>query len=95
MPPSPGEEAAMPAARAISLAAALAASLALMLFPFLLRHVPGTRLHSALPVLLLGVAGLLVYGIGFIPDNRFLKILFGAMAPWVLVVGGIVLMAAG
>lgn len=71
-----------------SLAAALAASLALMLFPFLLRHVPETRLHSALPVMLIGVAGALVYGIGYRPDNRLLRMLFGPVCAWTLIVGG-------
>lgn len=78
----------MRAIRTVSLGAALAASLALMLFPFLLRHVPETRLHSALPILLLGVAGALVYGVGYRPDNRLLQILFGPVCAWGLMIGG-------
>jgi predicted membrane protein len=76
------------AIRTASFAAALAASLALMLFPFLLRHVPETRLHSVLPLLLLGVAGAFVYGIGYRPDNRLFQILFGPVCAWGLMIGG-------
>jgi predicted membrane protein len=84
-------------ARAIGTAsffAALAISLALMLFPFLLRHVPGTRLHSALPLMLVGVAGAFVHGIGFVPDNKLLRVLFGPACAWALIVGGVLLMLA-
>jgi predicted membrane protein len=82
------------AIRAASFFAALAISLALMLFPFLLRHVPGTRLHSALPVMLFGVAGALVHGIGFVPDNRPLRVLFGPACAWLLMIGSILVMLA-
>jgi predicted membrane protein len=82
------------AIRTVSLAAALAASLALMLFPFLLRSVPETRLHAVLPVMLLGVAGAFVHGVGFSPDNRLLRVLFGPACAWTLMVGGAILMLA-
>jgi predicted membrane protein len=82
------------AIRTASLAAALAASLALMLFPFLLRHVPETRLHSALPVMLLGVASAFVHGVGFTPDNKLLRALFGPACAWALMVVGAVVMLA-
>jgi predicted membrane protein len=77
------------AMRTASFTAALAASLVLTLFPFLLRHVPETRLHSALPLLLLGVAGAFIYGIGYRPDNRLLRVLFGPVCAWALMIGGI------
>lgn len=63
-------------------------SLTLMLFPFLLRDVQGAILHPALSVLLLGVAGAFVYGIGFRPENRWLRILFGPACAWTLMIGG-------
>jgi predicted membrane protein len=78
--------------RAASLFVAMTVSLALMVFPFLLRHVPGTRLHSALPIMLLGVAGAFVHGIGFMPDNRVLRVLLGPVCAWMLMVGGALLM---
>jgi len=80
--------------RTASFIAALTASLALMLFPFLLRQVQAARLHTALPILLLGVAGLLVYGIGYSPNNRLLRMLFGPICAWALTIGGLWVMFA-
>jgi predicted membrane protein len=94
MPVARGERSSLPVGRAIQVAsffAALAFSLALMLFPFLLRHVPATRLHSALPILLLGVAGAFVHGIGYLPDNRLLRILFGPICSWLMIIAGALL----
>lgn len=59
-----------------------------MLFPFLLRGIPPVRLHTALPIMLLGVAAAFVHGIGFVPDNRALRVLFGPVCAWVLLAGG-------
>jgi predicted membrane protein len=88
MPHAAAERAMMRAIRIASFMIALAASLALMLFPFLLRHVQEARLHWALPILLLGIAGAFVFGIGYRPDNRPLRILFGPIFPWALMFGG-------
>ena len=74
--------------RFISFATALAISISVMLFPFLLRHVQPTSLHSALPVLMLGVAGAMVYGIGYTPDRKFLRILFSPVCSWALILAG-------
>jgi predicted membrane protein len=84
----------MRAVRTASFMAALVASLALMLFPFLLRHVPETRLHAALPILLLGIAGAFVFGIGYRPDNRLLQVLFGPICSWALIIGGTLMLFA-
>lgn len=78
--------------RLISFAIGLVASLMLMLFPFLLHQISGPRLHSALPILMLGVAGTLVYGVGYVPDNKFLRILFGPPCSWTLILIGAVLL---
>jgi predicted membrane protein len=80
--------------RAISLVVALAASVTLMLFPFLLRYAPQNRLHAALPVVLFGLAGAFVYGIGYRPDNKLLRILFGPLCAWLLIAGGAFLLFA-
>jgi len=74
--------------RAVSFIVALAGSGTLMLFPFLLRHVPQSRIHTALPVMLFGLAGAFVYGVGYRPDNKLLRILFGPLCAWLLIVGG-------
>jgi predicted membrane protein len=80
--------------RTASFTVALAASLTLMLFPFLLRDVQEARLHAALPLLLLGIAGAFVYGIGYRPDHRPLRVLFGPVFPWALMFCGTLLLFA-
>jgi predicted membrane protein len=80
--------------RAVSFIVALAASVILMLFPFLLRHVPQGRIHTALPVMLLGLAGAFVYGVGYRPDNKLLRILFGPLCAWLLIAGGTFLLVS-
>jgi predicted membrane protein len=80
------------ATRVASFTAALAATLVLMLFPFLLRGVPDAKLHAALPVIMLGIAGGFVYGIGFTPDNALLRMLFGPWCCWTLMVVGAVVL---
>jgi predicted membrane protein len=78
--------------RAVSFIAALAASVTLMLFPFLLRHVPQSRIHAALPIMLFGLAGAFVYGVGYRPDNKLLRILFGPLCAWLLTAAGSLLL---
>ncbi len=80
--------------RTVSFITGLSASLMLTLFPFLLSHVPQMRLHSALPVILLGIAGTMIYGIGYRPDNKTLRILFGPRCAWLLIGTGVVLLVA-
>jgi predicted membrane protein len=79
--------------RVASFTTALAATLMLMLFPFLLRGVPDTRLHSALPIVMLGIVGAFVYGIGFTPDHALLRMLFGPWCCWTLMAVGAVVLA--
>jgi predicted membrane protein len=59
-----------------------------MLFPFMLHGVPGTRLHTGLPIMMLGVSGTLVYGIGYIPDTKSLRYLFSPLCAWLLIIAG-------
>ncbi len=78
--------------RYVSFAIGLITSLLLMLFPFLLHQVSGARLHTGLPILMLGVAGTFVHGVGYVPDNKFLRILFGPFCSWILIlIGGLLL----
>lgn len=79
--------------RYISFAIGLVASLMLMLFPFVLHQVSGARLHSGLPILMLGVAGTFVHGVGYVPDNKFLRFLFGPVCSWTLILTGGLLLA--
>jgi predicted membrane protein len=41
-----------------------------------------------LPILLLGVSGALVYGVGYRPDHKLLRMLFGPVCAWALMIGG-------
>jgi predicted membrane protein len=94
MKPSAWDKRTMTAViRTASFLAALVASLALMLFPFLLRHVPEVRLHAALPIMLVGVVGVLVYGVGYTPDNRLLRVMFGPICAWIMIMSGALLLA--
>ena len=81
-----------PFSRALSLAAAAILSLALMIYPYALGHTMDRVTHTALPVLLFGVSGAFVHGIGYEPDNRFLRALFGAPVAWILIAAGIFLL---
>jgi predicted membrane protein len=80
--------------RIVSFLVALAISIALMLFPFLLRKLPGNRLHATLPIILLGVAGAFACGIGYTPDHTLLRMLFGPICAWLMIMGGMFLLFA-
>lgn len=84
-----------PWARAVSLTAGLAVSAVLMLYPYALGTKMTPMLHTALPVLLIGVSAALVHGVGFRPENRALNVLFSPIAAWPLIAVGIVLLVLG
>jgi predicted membrane protein len=75
---------AAPWARTISLVAAGAISLALMLDPYLLRGFSLARIHEGLPFLLLGVAGAFVHGFGYRPASSFMRVFAHPMLSWAL-----------
>lgn len=70
----------------------LLASVCLMVFPFLLHHVPANKMHAGLPVIMLGVAGTFVHGVGYKPENRVLSILFAPAISWLIIVSGFLLL---
>ena len=74
--------------RILSLAAAGLFSLAILIDPYLLARVPSWRLHTALPLAMLGAAGLFMHGLGFVPRIRILRILFHPAAAWLFFVAG-------
>jgi cyd operon protein YbgE len=84
-----------PWARAVSLTIGLALSAVLMLYPYALGTQMTPMLHSALPLMLIGVSAALVHGVGFRPESRVLKILFSPVVAWPLIGVGIVLIALG
>jgi len=80
------------ALRAASLAVAGAASLCLLLYPYVLGRHLGPVEHSALPVLLLGSSAAFVYGLGYRPERRVFRILFGPLVAWLLMAVGFALL---
>ncbi len=83
------------AARALSLAVAGGISLVLMLYPYALNGIASARVHTGLPVLMLGVAGLFVSGLGFVPRGRLAGLLFSPLVAWLLVAAGAFVMSGG
>ena len=79
---------AAPWARTISLVAAGAISLALMLDPYLLRGFSLARIHEGLPFLLLGVAGSFVHGFGYRATSGVTRALAHPMLSWTLLAFG-------
>ena len=75
-------------ARTISLVAAGAISLALMLDPYLLRGFSLARIHEGLPFLLLGVAGAFVHGFGYRATSSVTRALAHPMLSWTLLAFG-------
>ena len=80
-------------ARIVSLTVALAVSAVLMLYPYALGTQMTPMLHTALPLLLLGVSGAFVHGTGFRPEAKALRVLFSPAAAWPLIAAGVGLLA--
>jgi predicted membrane protein len=74
--------------RILSLATAGLFSLVILLDPYLLAGVPSWRLHSGLPVTMLGGVGLFMHGLGFVPWTEAIRLLFHPATAWLLFVAG-------
>lgn len=74
--------------KALSLTAAGGVSLALMVDPYLLSGASQARVHSALPLMMFGIAGLFMYGLGFAPKTRMMRLIFHPVAAWLLFLAG-------
>ena len=81
-----------PLARTVSLGAALIISAVLMLYPYALGTKMTPMLHTALPLMMLGVAGAFVHGFGFHPQRKALAVLFSPIAAWPLMAVGLALL---
>ena len=91
-PDAIGERPARAWARALELAVAGAVGLALTLDPYILNGVPPSRVHTGLPLLMLGISGAFADGLGFSAANRLLRVLLHPIATWALIVVGAALM---
>jgi len=74
--------------RILSLAVAGLFSLVILVDPYLLAGVPSWRLHTGLPIAMLGGAGLFMHGLGFVPRTWILRILFHPATAWLLFTAG-------
>lgn len=79
--------------RAASLTAALVLTAGLLLFPRILGGQLGPTAHAVLPMLLLGISGAFVSGLGYRPDTRLARVMLSPAASWVLMGGGVTLLA--
>lgn len=69
-------------AHALSLCIALAISVCLLIWPALAVSAAGHVDHGWLTLLMWGMAAGFVHGVGFIPRNRLLRVVFGPMVAW-------------
>jgi predicted membrane protein len=70
--------------RILSFAAAGLFSLVILLDPYLLAGVPSWRLHTGLPVMMVGSAGLFMHGLGFVPRTAAIRTVFHPATAWLL-----------
>ncbi|MBO7173070.1 MAG: cyd operon YbgE family protein [Burkholderiaceae bacterium] len=69
-------------ARAVSLTAALAITATVLIFPRLIALDMHTVPHGWLVLLMFGMSFCYVHGLGFIPENRYLKTIFSPIVAW-------------
>jgi predicted membrane protein len=74
--------------RILSLAAAGLFSLVILIDPYLLARAPSWRLHTGLPLAMLGAAGLFMHGLGFVPKATAFRVVFRPVIAWLLFASG-------
>lgn len=79
--------------RRASLTAAAGLALAVTVYPRGLVHDGALLSHGMLSLLMLGMSAGFVHGTGFIPDNRYLRVLLGPIVAWPLLLLGWTLFA--
>ena len=75
-------------ARIVSLAAAGLFSLIILIDPYQLAGVPSWRVHTGLPIMMLGGAGLFMHGLGFGPRTAAIRVVFHPVTAWTLFIAG-------
>lgn len=75
-------------ARALSLSAAASLALAVTAYPRGLMHDGIALDHGLLSLLMWGMSAGFVHGVGFDPDNRWLRLLLGPLVAWPLLLLG-------
>jgi len=78
-------------ARGVSLLAALTLMLLVTLLPRGLTDADGSPIgHGVLALIMWGLSAGFVHGVGFIPENRVLRVLLGPLAAWLGMAVGLV-----
>lgn len=80
--------------RVLSIVAAFAVTVAVICFPRLVAVDMHSVPHGWLVCLLAGMSFSYVYGFGFIPENKTLRILFSPVIAWPLMIIGALMIAA-
>lgn len=75
----------------LSLLAATGLALVVTVYPGGMMHDGMTMNHGMLSLLMLGMSAGFVHGFGFIPDNRWLRMLLGPYVAWPILLLGWVL----
>lgn len=79
--------------RTLSIVAALAVTVAVVCFPRLVAVDMHSVPHAWLICLLAGMSFSYIYGFGFIPENKTLRILFSPVIAWPLMILGALMIA--
>ena len=79
---------AAPAMRLVSLLLAATLALGLIAYPYAIGREMTPLAHAILPLMLLGTSGGFVHGLGYEPEHRLWRILFGPAVAWPLMIGG-------
>jgi predicted membrane protein len=72
-------------ARTLSLFLSIVFCLALLMFPQWVIHDGASPGHGPLLLGMLGMAAGFVHGVGYIPRNRFFRIVLGPLTAWILI----------
>jgi len=75
--------------RVVSLAVAAFISLLLTVDPYVLRNIPDLRIHTGLPLIMLGVSGLFMHGLGLYAPTRAWRIACHPVVAWSLLMAGV------
>jgi predicted membrane protein len=77
--------------RLLSLLAAIAMAGMILTYPKALAHAS----HGLLSLVMLGISAGFVHGVGFIPEHKAWRLLFGPWTAWVLLAAGLLMFLHG
>ena len=80
-------------ARLISLLAASALALLILIYPIALAHPGSMPSHGSLTLMMLGICAGFVHGVGFTPESALLRWLLHPILAWLMMGMGLILLA--